>query len=90
MNQLAKRQIYFAHIHSHLVYANTVWSNYTTGKQKKTIEKIKKYCIRAISKKKNKIQNTHPIQVTKNHEVQGNKKTRTMQTSIQDKKEIIT
>ena len=56
----------------------------------KTIEKIKKYCIRAISKKKNKIQNTHPIQVTKNHEVQGNKKTRTMQTSIQDKKEIIT
>ena len=35
MNQPAKRQIYFAHIHSHLAYANTVWSNYITGKQKK-------------------------------------------------------
>ena len=26
MNQEAKRLIYFAHIHSHLMYANTVWS----------------------------------------------------------------
>ena len=35
MNQDAKRLIYFAHIHSHLTYANTVWSNHITGKQKK-------------------------------------------------------
>ena len=26
MNQEAKRLIYFAHIHSHLTYANTIWS----------------------------------------------------------------
>ena len=50
MNQDAKRLIYFTHIHSHLTYANTVWSNHITGKQKKTIEKIQKYCVRTITK----------------------------------------
>ena len=33
MNQDAKRLIYFAHIHSHLMYANTVWSTHISGKQ---------------------------------------------------------
>ena len=51
MNQPAKRQIYFVHIHSHLAYANMVWSNYTMENKKKTLEKIQKYCVRAISRK---------------------------------------
>ena len=51
MNQDAKRLIYFTHIHSHLTYANTVWSNHITGKhKKKTIEKIQKYCMRIITR----------------------------------------
>ena len=56
MNQDAKRLIYFAHIHSHLMYANTVWSTHISGKQKKTIGKIQKYCLRSIA---NKPYNTH-------------------------------
>ena len=43
MNLESKRLIYFAHIHSHLTYANTVWSTNITKKQKTTIEKIQKY-----------------------------------------------
>ena len=35
MNKETKRLIYFAHIHSHLAYVNTVWSTYISGKQKK-------------------------------------------------------
>ena len=35
MNPESKRLIYFAHIHSHLTYANTVWSTNITKKQKK-------------------------------------------------------
>ena len=52
MNPEAKRLIYFAHIHSHLTYANTVWSTNTSKKQKTTIEKIQKYCLRSIANKK--------------------------------------
>ena len=51
MNQDAKWLIDFAHIHSHLTYANTVWSTHISGKQKKIIEKIQKYCLRSIAKK---------------------------------------
>ena len=52
MNPEAKRLIYFAHIHSHLTYANTVWSINISKKQKTLIEKIQKYCLRSIAKKK--------------------------------------
>ena len=52
MNPEAKRLIYFAHIHSHLTYANTVWSTNISKKQKTTIEKIQKYCLRSIANKK--------------------------------------
>ena len=41
----AKKHIYYAHIHSHLIYANTVWSGQMTSKQKKSIEKIQKHCV---------------------------------------------
>ena len=34
MNPESKRLIYFTHIHSHLIYANTVWSTNITKKQK--------------------------------------------------------
>ena len=51
MNQDAKRLIYFTLIHSHLTYTNTVWSTHISGKQKKIIEKIQKYCLRSIVKK---------------------------------------
>ena len=46
-----KKCIYYAHIHSHLTYTNTVWGNSVTFKQKKNIETIQKYCIRAIHNK---------------------------------------
>ena len=44
----AKKCIYYAHIYSHLAYAVTVWGNSVTSKQKKNIETIQKFCIRAI------------------------------------------
>ena len=47
----AKKLVYYAHIYSHLAYAITVWGNSVTSKQKKNIETIPKYCIRAISNK---------------------------------------
>ena len=47
----AKKSVYYAHIYSHLAYAITVWGNSVTSKQKKNIETIQKYCIRAISNK---------------------------------------
>ena len=36
------------HIFSHISYANTIWSNSVTNKQKKAIDTVQKYCIRAI------------------------------------------
>ena len=47
----AKKCIYYAHIYSHLAYAVTVWGNSVTSKQKKNIETIQKFCIRAILNK---------------------------------------
>ena len=35
MNQESKKLIYYAHIYSHLTYANTVWSTNISKKQKK-------------------------------------------------------
>ena len=51
MSRQAKKCIYYAHIYSHLSYANTVWDNSVTSKQKKNIKTIQKYCIRAIQNK---------------------------------------
>ena len=51
MNQESKKLIYYAHIYSHLTYANTVWSTNISKKQKKRIEKIQKHCIRSISRR---------------------------------------
>ena len=48
----AKKHIYYAHIHLHLIYANTVWSGHMTSKQKKSLEKIQKHCIRSITNSK--------------------------------------
>ena len=47
----ATKCIYYAHIYSHLAYANTVWGNSVTSKQKKNIETMQKFCIRAILNK---------------------------------------
>ena len=41
----AKLKIYFAHIHSHLIYANTIWSSCLTKKNKLLIKKKQKYCV---------------------------------------------
>ena len=53
MNQESKKLIYYAHIHSHLTYANTLWSTNISKKQKKTIEKVQKDCLRSIANKTN-------------------------------------
>ena len=53
MTQAAKRNIYYAHIYPHLTYANTIWSGHTTAKQRKKINTIQKYCVRAITNKSN-------------------------------------
>ena len=50
----AKRNIYYAHIHSHLLYANAIWSGHMKSKQRLNIEKIQKYCVRAIMNKHKK------------------------------------
>ena len=55
----AKKHIYYAHIHSHLTYANTVWSGHMTSKQKNALEKIQKHCIRSINNSK-KTSHTDP------------------------------
>ena len=34
LNMEAKKKVYFAHIHSHLIYAKTTWSSGFTKKQK--------------------------------------------------------
>ena len=47
-----KKYIYYAHIHSHLNYANTVWSGHMTSKQTTALEKIQKHCIRSINNSK--------------------------------------
>ena len=47
----AKKCIYYAHIYSHLAYTVTVWGNSVTSKQRKNIETIQKFCIRAILNK---------------------------------------
>ena len=36
----AKKCIYYTYIYSHIAYANTVWGNSVTSKQKKNIETI--------------------------------------------------
>ena len=56
----AKRNIYYAHIHSHLLYANTIWSGHMKSKQRHTIESIQKYCVRAIMNKSKK-HHTDPL-----------------------------
>ena len=53
MTHAAKRNIYYAHIYPHLTYANTIWSGHTTAKQRKKINTIQKYCVRAITNKSN-------------------------------------
>ena len=55
----AKKHIYYAHIHSHLNYANTVWSGHMTSKQTNALEKIQKHCIRSINNSK-KTSHTDP------------------------------
>ena len=57
----AKRHIYYAHIHSHLTYANNVWSGHMTSKQKNTIEKIQKHCIRSINNSKKTVIQIHNL-----------------------------
>ena len=47
----AKRNIYYAHIHFHLLYANAIWSGHMKSKQRLNIEKAQKYCVRAIMNK---------------------------------------
>ena len=47
----AKHNIYYAHIHSHLLYANVIWSGHMKSKQRSNIEKVQKYCVRAIMNK---------------------------------------
>ena len=47
----AKRNIYYAHIHSHLLYANVIWSGHMKSKQRSNIGKVQKYCVRAIMNK---------------------------------------
>ena len=42
LNTTAKCNIYYAHIHSHLLYANTIWSGHMKSKQRHTIESIQK------------------------------------------------
>ena len=53
MTHIAKRNIYYAHIYPHLTYANTIWSGHITAKQRKKINTIQKYCVRAITNKSN-------------------------------------
>ena len=67
LNQSAKRQIYFAHIHSYLAYANTVWSNYTTGKQKNTRKNTK--ILRESNIKNTQYPHRSSLQVAKNNEI---------------------
>ena len=54
-----KKYIYYAHIHSHLNYANTIWSGHMTSKQITALEKIQKHCIRSINNSK-KTSHTDP------------------------------
>ena len=42
MNTFAKCKIYYAHIYSHLSYTNTVWSDHTTHKPKRQLERKSK------------------------------------------------
>ena len=37
----SKKSIYYAHVYSHLSYANTIWSGNITHKQKRSIKKYK-------------------------------------------------
>ena len=45
-NIQAKNSIYYAHIYSHITYANVIWGNFVTTKQMKMINSIQNYCIR--------------------------------------------
>ena len=47
----AKQNIYYAHIHSHLLYANAIWSGQMKSKQRSHIKKVQKYCVRVIMNK---------------------------------------
>ena len=68
MNQDAKRLIYFAHIHSHLTYANTVWSAHISRKQKKYRKNPK--ILSEINSKETTLHSHRPtIQITKNNEI---------------------
>ena len=51
LNSQAKKCIYYSHIYSHISYANTIWSSSLSCKQKKAINTIQKYCIKAILNK---------------------------------------
>ena len=60
LNKAAKLKIYYAHIYPHLSYTNTVWGGHLMEKQKNNLEKIQKYCIRAIMNK-SKTHHTDPL-----------------------------
>ena len=60
LSTAAKHNIYYVHIHSHLQYANAIWSGQMKSKQRINIEKIQNYCVRAIMNKPRKY-HTDPL-----------------------------
>ena len=60
LSTAAKCNTYYAHIHSHLQYANAIWSGQMKSKQRINIGKIQKYCVQAIMNKPRKY-HTDPL-----------------------------
>ena len=48
LDRLALRTVYYAHIHSHLTYAISVWGSMLSTKQVQKLQKVQNICLKII------------------------------------------